>query len=190
MSKIYLSDIHVGDRHSGLVDVFPFLDQQDDVEEVVLLGDIFDFWVASLDFEENAKKLASLLSWLDARYDEVTWVIGNHDSEIWPLSPIGNIYWLVMEGDTIALHGHQFDVTDYTALKECGYALAKLINWVNGHFKTDLRKWLSSLSQKTVRVREKRIREIYASADYFFYRFQIYSFGAYPQSLYNGDGLR
>lgn len=165
MSKIFLSDIHIGDRHSGLADVFPFLEQQDDIEEVILLGDIFDFWVASLDVKENAEQLAGLLAWLDTRYDEITWVIGNHDADIWALSPICSVHWCVIEDHTIALHGHQFDMTDYTVLKEGGYALAKLINWVNGHFKADLRKWLSSVSQKTLRVRERRITEIYAGAD-------------------------
>ncbi|MCK4396316.1 UDP-2,3-diacylglucosamine diphosphatase [candidate division WOR-3 bacterium] len=124
---IVVSDVHLGTEYSSKDKFIDFIDDlEDDVERLVLLGDIFDFWrrdpVGVL--LENIDIVHKLLS-LEPRIN-VFFVVGNHDFHLikFPESyfglKFGLNYDLSLEyGKTKYhfIHGHQLENKRFRTLK-------------------------------------------------------------------------
>jgi UDP-2,3-diacylglucosamine pyrophosphatase LpxH len=126
MSKkcIVVSDLHLGIPESNKSKFMEFLDDLgDDVERLILLGDVFDLWRRDplgvmLDNTDVLEKLMSL----EPRID-VTFVVGNHDYHAFkfPESHFGHVFDLdpllqrhdltLQYGDTTYhfIHGYQLE---------------------------------------------------------------------------------
>ena len=139
--KLFLSDTHIGTGRGLDTEPYPWewLTQKDynrfisflsgspnfrKVDEVILLGDIFDGWIYPHDekpptFEEVVKSdhAAGLVSWLQyiSRCIPTTYVPGNHDSGMTPelLSVVipKATFATMYDWDKLhAEHGHSFDL--------------------------------------------------------------------------------
>jgi UDP-2,3-diacylglucosamine pyrophosphatase LpxH len=178
MATLFLSDLHIGYRKSGVDDVMPFVELHDDVDTIVLLGDIFDFWATNLHNLDHVEQLDWLLSDLTDKFeDRVYWIVGNHDFDALPFMHLSNFeahaeyridVFYEPEGyqsDWVGLHGDMFDDTDYTFLTAWHGSGAKFLNWINRFFKIDWRIWATSLSQKAQKIKIQKIEAVYKKAD-------------------------
>lgn len=148
-----ISDVHVGDGKSGYRDLIKFLDLQPDITELIILGDLFDLWVSSPGRAFKAGR--DLLDFLQLRFHKVIYLLGNHDEDLSNLTTINNLHikqfhdFEINGKKFICMHGQQYDRRYYTnQLEPVAKINATLVNWVDGWFGIDVRKWLMSLSDR------------------------------------------
>ncbi|HDS44523.1 MAG TPA: hypothetical protein ENN68_00210 [Methanomicrobia archaeon] len=127
---VVVSDLHLGIPASNKKQFMAFLDELgDDVERLILLGDIFDLWRRDPlgVMLENTDVIQKLMS-LEPRID-VTFVVGNHDYHafMFPESHFGTVFDLdplrrdlaLRYGDTTYhfIHGYQLENKRFGSLE-------------------------------------------------------------------------
>ncbi|MBN3038066.1 MAG: UDP-2,3-diacylglucosamine diphosphatase [Candidatus Omnitrophica bacterium] len=118
--KIFISDLHLGDgsrsddfhRDKELLDFFDFAENQ--AEELIILGDLFELWQADLDrviFTHS--DVINRLFYLKKKI-KVTYVIGNHDYiPFIKFVDQGNdirLEYRDSEYGIVGEHGHRYDI--------------------------------------------------------------------------------
>jgi UDP-2,3-diacylglucosamine pyrophosphatase LpxH len=148
MSILIVGDIHIGDSKSAHRDFYEFLrrSENDDVDRLIINGDLFDLWVSSID--TVLLEGAYLLKYIHDRFgDKFVYILGNHDKCFDPLRIISDIMVdrlvININGKRILItHGHQFEETTKFMPKTIPW----IINKLERIFKLDMRKYLMSLS--------------------------------------------
>jgi len=118
--KIFISDLHMGDGSKSddfhldeeLLDFLDFV--QAEADELVIVGDLFELWQASLDkiLFKHSKVIKRIISLKDKL--KIHYVVGNHDYlPFIRFADLGQgIYsaYRDQEEGIIAEHGHQYDI--------------------------------------------------------------------------------
>jgi UDP-2,3-diacylglucosamine pyrophosphatase LpxH len=150
MSIIVASDFHIGNANSKHLKFVEFLKTQEDVDFIVLAGDILDLWVERLD--RVLKEADPLFGYLMDNYTgKVIYLYGNHDEDLRFARSLSNIpirhHHILSKHDIHILHGHQYDDNFYLRkTKFLAKFNSKVVNWADRVFKIDIRKFLVSLS--------------------------------------------
>ncbi|OHD23649.1 MAG: hypothetical protein A2Y38_23410 [Spirochaetes bacterium GWB1_59_5] len=165
MSKLVLGDLHVGDGRAADLPLLAFLRAHEQVEELILNGDVLDlFWTEGV----LTPDMLLLLNQL-RRFQRVTWIVGNHDKPVLQhLSLLPPCVHLVPEGvyplrdhglDFTILHGHQADTL---VVKHPWVArqLVRLHAWLYHCFGWDVQAWARSFAsaQRALERQEESIR--------------------------------
>lgn len=154
MSTLIVSDLHVGDNKSGHLDLYNFLQASPDVDELIIAGDLFDFWVTSVG--RALKEGNYLLDYIYYRFGKkAIYLTGNHDEDLQYVDSINGIkikqfHRIEIAGKKIMVcHGHQYDTGVYINQAEWLARInAWLVNKADKWFNIDTRKWLVSLSDR------------------------------------------
>jgi UDP-2,3-diacylglucosamine pyrophosphatase LpxH len=147
--KLIVSDLHVGDNKSGHQDFYNLLVAMPEVEELIIAGDLLDFWVSRLD--RCLDTAGYLLDYIVKRFgNKWTYLLGNHDEDIMALQSIfGNVCFdlnLTFQDKKVrVLHGHTLDPDPYVKTR-LARTNAWLVNKTDQWFNMDMRKFLVSLS--------------------------------------------
>lgn len=174
---VVLSDIHLGTPESNKERFVAFLDELgDDVERLILLGDIFDLWrrdpVGVL--LENLDVLQKLLS-LEPRV-HVSFVVGNHDFHLFrfPQSHFGDRFGISYDlsfpyGETTYhfLHGYQLENKRFRSLKlyehfadamcTAGDDIGKAADTIWARISDEMSFWHKLTSKEWVKEKAKEI---------------------------------
>jgi predicted phosphodiesterase len=153
MKTLFFSDLHIGDHKSKHFEFYKFLESKPNIDSLVMAGDIFDLWVTSAG--RSFKEAKYFLDYMYDRFkDNITYLNGNHDEDLQYIKslhgiPIKQFHHFNVAGRSVMVcHGHQYDHNFY--LNKIGF-VAKMNAWavnrVDKWFKTDVRKWLMSLSE-------------------------------------------
>ena len=152
VATVFISDIHIPDGKSKHVELLDYLkERQKDIHKIILVGDILDLWVTSID--EALVAATPLFDFIYNNYpNKFHYLLGNHDAALLPLKkffpfmhtslqfPIGN-------KKAICLHGHVLDDNPYLKTKFSRF-MAWLINKFDRWANIDTRKSLVSLSEQ------------------------------------------
>jgi UDP-2,3-diacylglucosamine pyrophosphatase LpxH len=152
MSTILFSDLHIGDTKSKHVQMYNFLVSRADLDSVIIAGDLFDLWVASAG--RSFKEAKYFLDYLYERFQgKIVYLTGNHDEDLQYVKslhgvPIKQFHHFNVGGKSVVVcHGHQYDHNFYLdKMTPMAKVNAWMVNRVDKWFKTDVRKWLMSLS--------------------------------------------
>ncbi len=111
--KIYCaSDLHIGDHQANYLKIQTFLDRvQDNADQLVLAGDIFDLWqcyFSDIVTQEPMKSTYDLLI-ESAKKVPTVYVKGNHDAEIDKYIKDLKIVNSHIQDNILFIHGQQFD---------------------------------------------------------------------------------
>lgn len=104
---LVISDTHITNESTkeyldGLMKILYFYDNK----KVVLLGDIFDFWVSNGEDMKENKNIQEIINFINN--NDVVYIIGNHDFEVEKYFDVKTVD--KFEDDTVVFyHGHQFD---------------------------------------------------------------------------------
>lgn len=88
MKDLFIADAHLKDpADSNYVDLLEFLTQQaPDIRNLVILGDLFEFWIGTGDgIPSRYRPVVSLLEELHRQGVQLTYVEGNHDFHLGPV---------------------------------------------------------------------------------------------------------
>ena len=150
MSTVFLSDVHAGDVASKHKQLLEYLQShQKEIDKIVVLGDLCDFWVAPLSVV--LQEVSPLLEFLSKNYaGRFHFIAGNHDSEILYLKETfpfvhSSLKFPIGSKRAICLHGHELDNNKYEQTYTA-HMVAWLINKFNGWGHMDLRKSALSFS--------------------------------------------
>lgn len=80
MKRVFISDVHLSEERRDLTEAFcKFIDQQRDIDELYLLGDIFEAWVGDDDYSEWLLPIEAALTSLASRGIALFFLHGNRD---------------------------------------------------------------------------------------------------------------
>lgn len=80
MKRVFISDVHLSEERRDLTEAFcEFIDQQRDIDELYLLGDIFEAWVGDDDYSEWLLPIEAALTSLASRGIALFFLHGNRD---------------------------------------------------------------------------------------------------------------
>jgi UDP-2,3-diacylglucosamine pyrophosphatase LpxH len=173
IKTLFISDTHLGSRHSHTADLLAFLDRVKDEsppEKIYIVGDFIDGWKLKRNWtwdDQTSLVVRKLLSFL-RRDAQIYWVAGNHDEFIrgfiddFHLLDFGHIHignefeHTAADGTKyLVVHGDQFDLVAKYAKWLCylgdrGYSFLlwanRFINW--GRRVLGLRRWSLSKAIK------------------------------------------
>lgn len=165
--RIFISDIHIGinekwswfqndsyEKHElRLISFLEWIYKQNDVKDLVLLGDIFDTWVHPCDEEpitiddifnepSNVKIFDAINTICDGKKINVLYVNGNHDQDVTEndiIKKFPNMIYAGTQYDSrpvFAEHGHNNDLFNSSELSykyPIGYFITRLLTKKNGN---------------------------------------------------------
>jgi UDP-2,3-diacylglucosamine pyrophosphatase LpxH len=173
LATVFFSDTHCGDNKSKHKELLSYLrPRQKDIDKVILVGDILDLRVASL--EEALSAAKPLLDFLNTNFaGKVHYIVGNHDAELEVLHGVfpfihKSLRFPVGDKVAVALHGHALDENPYLKTKFSHY-MAWFINKFDRWAHIDTRKTLVSLSEqikndpydKVIEAFEMKVAEVF-----------------------------
>ena len=122
---ILVADSHLTDQSPKLADFFAMLERiEQTTEDVVLLGDILDFWVGAPSFHSPASD--RILHWCHREVDRrrIGLLEGNHEFYVGKCHPESFTFWSAKEwrdGELLLAHG------DLVNRRDTGYRLLRLV---------------------------------------------------------------
>jgi UDP-2,3-diacylglucosamine pyrophosphatase LpxH len=137
LKLLIISDCHFGydNFNSSEFDHFlTYLESSKDIDRIILLGDVFDFWRADpVDAFFQVNPYLERIRKLKVRTD---YIIGNHDYHSWVSCKTTNMIeflwmnvhypYLIIE-NTFLTHGNYFDICIYPLLREAIYSIYEAI---------------------------------------------------------------
>lgn len=161
MSKLYLSDLHLGNQFFKSQEFLILLIQDDKFKEINLIGDIFDVWDMRLGeiYARHHKFFLALNT--ASRTKKVRLIKGNHDPEFSSLkSYLPDIdffskHYIDRELGLICVHGDEFSdsILKHSWLSKLLYLF--LVSPIHKTFKINLRDKFKDLLGSVARYREK-----------------------------------
>lgn len=143
---IWISDVHIGSRHSQIAAVLDFL-RENESEYLYLVGDIIDGWQLkqSWYWQDDANVLIQKLLRRNRKQTRITYLYGNHDEFLEGFTGFSfgsvrlaeRVIHTAADGRRyLVLHGHQFDglVQCNRLLERIGSSAYELILHFNRHF--------------------------------------------------------
>jgi UDP-2,3-diacylglucosamine pyrophosphatase LpxH len=173
IKTLFVSDIHLGSRHSSVKEFLEFLSlvKENPPERIYIIGDFIDGWKLKRNWhwtDDNNKVIRKLLGFL-RRGTEIYYIAGNHDEfmrdflDDFSLFDMGSIhlgnefvYETVKGQKLLVIHGDYFDLISKYAkwvskLGDIGYETFLRLNSVFQYFRKHLgfRHWSLSKAVKT-----------------------------------------
>lgn len=149
IKRLCVSDIHLGGGFTRVEGLLKVLDRYD-FKELILCGDILDFWRMKYKIRWNNDKYSILIDKIVefAKSKRVVYIPGNHDECLRPFvgRQVFGIYLLneYIADDVLFIHGDQFDnlYEDQRIIYHLGDFLYSIIQRLNRYLKSTLSLFL------------------------------------------------
>ena len=137
-----ISDLHIGHGYESTSRIKEILDEN---EFIIFCGDIFELFVNKWGNLKNEKG-AWLLQWMRENPSRFSYIVGNHDADLWDEKlefPIYDTVKVTQSKKTfLCIHGHQFDKMNRHRTNPWGRFVTKVESFVSRLFRVNIQNFL------------------------------------------------